>query len=642
MKRVLFDIEANDLLDDVTTAHCLVLTDVDTGDVVSCTDSAPGFTPMREGLRILSEAEAIYGHNIIGYDLPVLQKLYPDFRWQGTVFDTLVMCRLLFAHIKDTDYLRARRNQLPGRLIGSHSIEAWGYRLKVKKDDYTGWCEENGIEDPWAEWRPEMQSYCEQDVQANVALLRYLRTRKPPKNPVSLEHDLAWYLTQQERNGWPLNFEAAVRLQAELAQRRQILEQDMIDHFGSWVEPRLHKGEVVEFTPKRNNSRYGYVQGAPACKLQIVEFNPGSRNHISGRLQSVYGWEPKEFTPSGDPKVDESTLKGLDVPIAEQMVEYFTIQKRLGQLAEGKHAWLVHMTDDRIQGGRMTGVPHIHHSASNVTITHRHRHSHPNLAQVPANRAPYGEACRSLFTVPPGWKMVGADASGLELRCLAHYMAKWDKGAYGKIILEGDVHTANQEALLSAVDGVTRDHAKTFIYAYLYGAGDRKLGSILLPTASEEEQRALGKKLRAAFEQQIPALGYLVDGVKSRVKKYTKAKKAPWIPGLDGRRVYVRHEHAALNTLLQSAGAIICKAWIREFDRRLCERFDTEPGGGWDHEWAALGWIHDEVQLAVRPDVAQEVGETVVDSIRHIEKVFDLRLPLDGEFSVGSNWSETH
>jgi DNA polymerase I len=629
MRHVCWDVEADGLLDEATRIHSLVIQDLETGVVLSCTDDSDEYEPISTGLAILQEADRHYGHNLIGYDIPVLEKLYPDFRVKHPhkVFDTLVMTQLRYAHIKESDYARAQRGDLPSKLIGSQGLDAWGCRLGVEKSDYQGWCKEAGIEDPWAQWTPEMQSYCEQDVKVNVMLVEKLR-KAGAISKESLEADLAlsWYLAQQERNGWPIHEENLRDLIYGLSSRKQELEQTMIEHFGSWYQPDK------EFVPKRDNSRYGYVEGCPVTKVKLVEFNPNSRHHIADRLQKLYGWEPKKFTPTGLPEVSEDTLEGLDIPFADELNEYLMLDKRLGQVATAKQAWTEHMTDKGYQGGQLTGCQHIHHSIRRVTITHRHIHSHPNLGQVPRVGTPWGAESRRCFTVPDGWVLLGSDADGLELRCLAHYMARYDGGAYAKALLEGskddgtDIHSMNAKAL-----DLSRDDAKTWIYAWLYGAGDAKLGSI----SGRSVQASRAQKTR--FLKRIPALKMLKDSIARAIKK-------GWILLPDDRRVYIRHEHAALNTLLQGSGSIIIKHWIVEFNRRLCERYGTPPGGGWQFPWAALGWIHDEVQVAVNPERADphEAGKIITSSLPPIGEKFGWRLPLTAGFDLGQTWEETH
>jgi len=351
------------------------------------------------------------------------------------------------------------------------------------------------------------------------------------------------------------------------------------------------------------------IQEGPPRKKH-TPFNPGSRHHIYRVFKEKYDWKPQSFTPSGEPKIDEQILSTLKFPEAELLSEYFLLDKRIGQLAEGNQAWLRLVKSGRIHGSVNT----------NGAVTGRCTHSHPNIAQVPACGKPSGAECRALFITRTGWKLVGADASGLELRCLAHYMAHWDKGEYVKVLLEGDVHTANQEAA-----GLpTRDNAKTFIYAFLYGAGDEKIGSIV------GAGRKVGKALKDRFLKMLPALGYLVGTVKQAAGK-------GYIKGLDGRMLRIRSSHAALNTLLQSAGAIIMKYALVEADR-LLQKAGYQPGV--DYEF--VGNIHDEFQCECRPEIAEEVGNIFVEAIRNAGKFFDFKCPLDGDYKIGDSWRETH
>jgi DNA polymerase-1 len=638
MRHAVFDIETDGLLDSLTRVHCLVLQDLDTGEGVSCADQ-PGYRPLAEGLKLLEAAEKVYGHNIITFDIPALQKVYPGFRLQGKAMDTFVVCSFRWAHQKDLDFDLFKRGKLPGKLIGRHTLEAWGHRLGEHKGEYAAWCEQHGITDPWSQWSPEMQTYCEQDVVVNTKLVQHIRGAGGlGHEALEIEHELAFYLAAQERNGVPFDMDKAVALQAEMVARREDLRQKLVARFG-------HKEKVITktFTPKVNNAKRGYTKGVPVTttKVESSEFNPNSTAHVTWALQTYYDWQPKVFTDTGVASVTDETLAGLKhVPEASLIREFLLTQKRLGMLAEGKQAWMKHA-----KVNPATGLYHIHHRVKqNEAVTHRAAHASPNLAQVPAVESGkdgvlwgyeggYGANCRQLFTVPSGWVMVGADASGLELRCLAHYMATWDGGAYGDVVLNGDIHTTNQQAAGLA----TRAEAKTFIYAFLYGEGDLARGAKFLPPSATDQQKILkGRQISQRFMKGLPALGKLVSVCK---QKTLKNKGPGYLIMPDGRRTYIRHEHAALNSLLQAAGAIICKRWIVEFNRRLTERFGPQ---GWDGQWAALAWIHDEVQLAVRPEIAEEVCQILVASIEFITQHFRWKLPLTGEAKVGRNWKETH
>lgn len=655
MKKVIFDLESNGLLDTLTVCHSLVVRDADSGELLlSCTDNPEGlklgYRPIEEGLSLLSEADIIYAHNGVGFDVPALEKLYPDWTYRGKLMDTLLVAQFRWAHIKELDYGRARRGSFPAHYAGSHMLEAWGYRLGVHKGEYKDWCKQQGIEDAWETWRPEMQTYCEQDTEVTWHLVQKIR-RSGGITPLALEveHKLARYLGYQSRSGWPLDMEKVIDLVGTLSARREELGNELRDHFGYWYAPD-GKPKVPKRTIRRKTDTPGVkelvTEGAEYQKVKQVEFNPASRQHIARCLSDRYGWKPASFTPSGQPQVDEEALKGFDSPVTPLLLEYLTVDKRLGQLSEGKQAWLNHITDKGYQGGSLTGLQHIHHRCKqNHAVTHRASHSNPNVAQVPRVGSDYGAECRECWTVPEGWVLVGADASGLELRCLAHYMAKYDGGAYGKVVVEGDIHAENRDALgLTGPDG--RHAAKNgFIYPFLYGAGDVLIGSNLrgagapIPIArkagisDEDFDKAIGGRYRKKFLKGLPALKYLVEALKEKVRD------PRYLVMPDGRRTYIRHPHAVLNSLLQAAGAIICKLWIVRFADKAYERFG-EPG--WAGKWVPLGWIHDELQIAARPEIAEELGQILVETIREVGVELEWRCPLDGEAKIGMNWKETH
>lgn len=585
--------------------------------MISCTDSAPGFTSLKDGLRVLMKCERAYGHNILAFDLPAIQKLYPKWKRPKECFDTYVTAAMRYSHIKDRDFLQARKGSFPMNLIGRHSLEAWGHRLNVPKGDV----------DSWEKWTPEMQTYCEQDTAVTRALILHIRKYGVSAEAVKTEHALAQYLIQQEANGWPFDHDKALELQAILAVKRERLGAELRKFFPSW------KVSLGMFTPKRDDKKRGYKKGVPIERFKVKEFNPDSTAHIADRLTKMYGWKPTVFTPKGRPQVDENCLKGLTYPPIEALREYLLVGKRLEQLAEGKQAWLKTMQLDK-----EIGMYAIHGRVlQSGTVTHRAAHYKPNLGQVPATPKPYWKECRELFTVPDGdWLELGADVSGLELRCLAHYMALYDNGEYGKSVLApkdslDEIHLKNATIL-----GTIRPIGKTWFYAFLYGAGDGKLGKILLPGASAHKQQKRGKEARAQFLAGLPALGSLVKGIKKKV-----AKKG-YLELIDGRRVYIRSEHAALNSLLQGTGAVICKRWIVEAATRMQNERGIPLGGGWNYDYAAMGWVHDEVQNAVRSHAVKYVGDTLLASIRAMTSHFEFRIPLDGEVKTGANWAECH
>lgn len=661
-ERFIYDIETNGLLDKMDTIHCLVLYDLDTKELLSFrNDGHPdNYERLIEGVHLLNNAKKRIGHNIIKFDEPALHMLFPWFtpNVAGVTIDTLTLCRLIKPNVADSDKMRVKRGTLEGRLIGSHGLEAWGQRLGEWKGDFSkvrqaeimaanpDLTKAEAMHLVWATWSQEMQDYCDQDVLTNLAIYRWCQKAGYSRQAVSDELDMAYLCAKIEANGFPFNEAKAGTLYGTLAGRRAQLEDALKETFGSWVEPVggtftpsspnksmgydgvtrwefLEGGPVPEemMTPKglpnAHAKRMGVrriFEGYPLTKIKIIEFNPASRIHIADRLTKLYGWKPEEFTPDGRPKVDEEVMAKLPYDCGPLLTEYFTVIKRLGQLAEGNQAWLKLVRNGRIHGSYNTVG----------AVTRRMTHSNPNIAQVPGCGADYGAECRELFGPGDGWIQVGTDASGLELRMLAHYMARWDDGAYGEVILNGDIHTHNQ-----TLAGLPeRNMAKTLIYAFLYGGGDGKLGEIVGGTASD------GKSLRAKFLDGLPALAKLVQAVK------TKAKLHKHLNALDQGLLHVRSEHSALNTLLQSAGALVCKKWSVLIEKELLEQGYKH---GWDGDFVFMANIHDENQIACRtPEIADAVEKASASAMNKVRDYYGIRIRLDVDSKRGLNWKDCH
>jgi DNA polymerase I-like protein with 3'-5' exonuclease and polymerase domains len=414
--------------------------------------------------------------------------------------------------------------------------------------------------------------------------------------------DVQRIISKQEKKGWQFDTKKAERLHIELTQEleqaRETLERVFFPLF-------LPDGKVR--TPKRPFRRLGVTTVGQNQPIKLTTFNPGSGNHIVRWVTLLYGEQDWNYTEKGNPKTDADSLIELfsEHDWAKPLLHYLEVQKLLGQLAEGPKAWLKAVKDD----GRIYGSADILGA-----VTGRFTHSNPNLAQVPSSTAYKGKEARSLFTVKRGYKLVGADASGLELRTLSHYLARHDGGRYGDTVLEGDIHTANQ----TSAGLPTRDMAKTFIYGFLYGAGDAKIGQIVKGGQKE------GAMLKRRFLSKTVGLSSLVEGVK-------KAAKRGYLVGLSGRRLYVRSPHSALNTLLQSAGAYYMKYWLIEIDKRL-ENFDA----------SFVGNIHDEVQMEVREDQAEEVAKILEQAFIDVGEAIGMRIKMEGEAKIGNTWEETH
>lgn len=652
MARV-FDIETDGLLEVVSKIHCLVIRDTVTKEVRTFVGGQ-----IVSGLKELMEGDdLLVPHNGIKYDIPVIEKLYPWWRVdRHRIYDTLVVARLIYSNIKDIDTGLMKKGKLPGKEFGKHTLKAWGYRLGEHKGEYADWYKAKAGDsyqdgDEWKVFCQEMLDYCVQDTVVTSQLFEKLMSKDYSPTAIMIEHKIAWLMAQQERNGFCFDEAKAALLYAKLAARRAELEKQCASLFSPW------QVRLPDMIPKRDNRAKGYVKGVPVQKWKTVVFNPNSRDHIANRLRELYGWEPTDFTESGKPKIDEEVLGKLDFPPCKLLTEFLLVQKRISQLAEGEQAWLKLVKKGKIHGS----------VNPNGAVTGRASHAFPNISQVPASSSPYGHDCRELFTVPPGWILVGADASGLELRCLAHFMARYDAGEYGRVLLDGDIHWVNTQSmgLTSAArikddkyHDVLRAGAKTFIYGFLYGSGDEKAGRIVfdiilkckalgLPyeellqhffggneSPTSDDLKHAGAKLKSSFMKKLPALKKLIDAV----KKAAKEKK--YLKGLDGRHIHIRSLHSCLNALLQGAGALVCKYWLIILDEEL-QALGLKHG--WDGDYAFCAWSHDECQIACRTqEVADLVAKVAPQMVTKAGEFFNFRCRLDGESKIGLTWADTH
>ena len=510
--------------------------------------------------KYLDSCDLIIMHNGICFDAPVLRKNWNITMKQNQMCDTLVLSRLLSPSLE-----------------GGHSLDAWGQRLGFAKGDFKDF--DSG-------YSAEMESYCIQDTLVTEKLYLHLtaelNTKKFEERSIKLEHNVQAIIAKQEENGFKLNERDAITFLTTLQGKLAVLETELQNIF-----------------PTKTILRVSEKTGKP-LKPIIEPFNPGSRKQIGERLIEK-GWKPEKFTENGQAIVDEGTLEGLDFPEAKAIAEYLLLQKRIAQIK----SWLdVVQPDGRVHGRVIT----------NGAVTGRMTHHSPNMAQVPSCGSPYGEDCRDLWIVEKGYKLVGIDASGLELRMLAHYMKD---DAYIYEVTQGDIHSANQKA--AGLE--TRAQAKTFIYAFLYGAGAAKIGKVVGAGAKE------GQKLIDSFLENTPKLRVL----REKVARISKSEGS--LPGLDGRRLHIRSDHAALNTLLQGAGAIVMKQALVILDERLSKL-------GIDYKFVAN--VHDEWQIEVEEAYADMVGKLGVQAIESAGRVLEMRCPLSGEYRVGNSWKETH
>ena len=400
----------------------------------------------------------------------------------------------------------------------------------------------------------------------------------------------------------------------QLQQRKQELETELKQVF-----PPIEHEEW--FVPKVNNKNRGYVKGVPFRKVRQEEFNPGSRQQIVERLKAKYNWTPDKTTEKGNPILDDDVLEKLPYPEAKPLAEYMLIKKRLGQLQEGKNAWIKLVSADSVMHGDVV---------TNGCITGRCSHRNPNMAQVPAVYSPYGKECRALFHAPDDWTLIGVDAKALELRCLAGYLAKWDDGAYAKLVVdpEVDIHTYNQEMFGVA----TRDISKRLLYGLLYGCGSLKAGTII--DSNEKDEAVLRKQGSTAinsFMRGVPALQHLKDKLALNLTQRT------YLIGLDGRPLYCRSEFKALNVLLQAAGALIMKQVVINLHNNM-----RDQGFVYDVDWHQHGMIHDEIQLSCPPHLVDAVTAQALKSFPQSQEFFGFACPIEGDAKTGKTWFDTH
>ena len=573
-RRLIVDIETDSL--DANTIHVVVTKDVDTKEIRSFRD--------RElfCLYIHSVPSYFIMHNGLYFDAPILNRIWKAGIKASDCIDTLLLSRL-FNPIRES----------------GHSLEAWGLRFGSRKIDFKN----------FEIYSEEMLQYCKQDVEITEKLFFYLleEGKDFSEECITLEHEVQHIINKQEQRGFNFDVRKAQLLLADLMQKSNNIETEITKKWQPLV--KMDKEIKLRYTKAGRLSKVGLAGvnnalatvGGNYSRIKYVPFNLSSRQQIVDRLSRL-GWKPKKFTDKGHAIVDENVLSKINIPEAKQIAEYLTLEKRNAQIK----AWIeAAEKDERVHGSVITCG----------TITTRMAHNSPNLAQVPSARKPYGEECRNCWIPSEGNSLIGIDASGLELRMLAHYMNDKD---YTKEVVDGDIHSVNQ--LVAGLQ--SRDQAKTFIYAFIYGAGDAKIGLIV------GGNRHDGRQLKERFLDRTPALAKLRERV-------FRAAKTGKIKGLDGRYLKIRAEYAALNVLLQGAGAIVMKKALSIFYKDLLKNKYRAS------EYFVAN-IHDEWQLDVPSNIAEVVANLGVRAIRDTAQALNLNCPLDGEYKIGNCWSATH
>ena len=611
---LIFDLEGNGLLETITRLHCIVISELGKDHVYEY-----GPEQITEALAHLARADTLIGHNIQSYDLPVLRKLC---EWAPRpacrIVDTLIAGRLILPHLAkiDSEVAARAKDAAFGQIYGKYALEAWGVRLGIAKI---------GVEiDNFAEWSPEVQARCVSDVIVCKGLWQLLQPDGYPRAALELEHNVSAICDRITTDGVPFDTAAAEQLRKCWKTRRSELEAQLRNQFP---------------TVKNLNSR-----------VQI------------GALLEARGWQPEQRTEKTKrPVIDDAVLETLPAiyPEFDGLAEHYILGRRLGQLANGKQAWISNVhTDGRLHGGLIhIGTPHS-----------RAKHLQPNMAQVPNHKkgAPFAAECRALFRHPNNWVFVTCDQSNLQDRGFAHYLAAHDGGAYAQTFAAGiDQHWQTAIALglipqetarnkSGKVHTTIREGAKTFRYAFLFGAGGLRIGQIIAHTVravmaiapgstlcaqfwagnkhpSEAVLRQTGRRIFNRFITATPGLRKL------RANLSAEHRRRGWVEGLDGRRIPTEADYKSLNRIVTASEAVICKRWLIDVYAELCERFHYGPDG----DAHLVLWIHDELVVCCKPAIADLVGELLVRHARKAGEPYGFRVPLDADFKIGRDWAGT-
>lgn len=600
------DVESDGFLDVMTRLWTVQITDAEDDNVVVYADQ-PGYPPISEAISRLQAADQYVFHFGLGFDLHAINKIYPGAIVREKMLDTLVMARLAFPEERD------------------HSLKAWGRRMELLKGEYTG---------DFSKFDEELVTYARQDVVVGRALFQKVKHVMTWGHSCGLEHRVAWAIRQQELNGFTFDVPAAEELAAELREEKARLTDEL-----QAVFPPLER--VVAFTPKVNNTKRGYVKGQLFLKKHHEVFNPASRANVAERLQAL-GWKPQKFGEDGVPAIDEKILGAMKHPLAKVLQRFFRVEKQLGMLADGRSGWLRLVKPSGRIHGRVN---------PNGTRVGRMSHSGPNLAQADKRDI----RMRALFIPKAGWKLVGCDGEGIQLRILAHYLSRYDGGQLAERLVNGDsskrtdAHSANLKSLVQSKvfpselwdEGFDagRQGAKVMIYAKLFGSSDAGLGHSAVDVcrraglpAPRIPFRELGRMANVALARSMSGLDKLEKdaGAKVVANKY--------LVGLDGRHVPLIHPRLALVSLCQSGEAVVMKTSLDDF------YFDAAPANGWVHgvDYAQCVNVHDEVQLEARPEIAKALGATFAACITRAGVTLGLRCAFAGKSAVGDSWAATH
>lgn len=676
-----WDTESPGLLHQADKLHCLALK-VD-GKLISYADQK-GYLSNAAGVEAVNAVDLRVAHNGQDHDDRLTRKVYGRELLNGSSLDTLIISRLLYTQIGRQG---PNNHRLPPKLKMRHSLEAWGWRLGERKIDYShikaerikaehpDWTADQVMTEVWGTWEPEMSSYMDQDVHTLEKLFHWLMSRKPPMAAVETEHKFAYIMRRQEKWGFTFDMDEALKLQAEVAEKAQILEAELIESFGDfWMagKEKTNKGtravKMTEF-PNVTTRRFGkggkelqpyigppkchYEDGAKWTPVEFVQFKPSSPIHVEKMFRQRYGWRPKHFTDKGAVKLDDEVLRQLTYPEADKLADLYSLNKIIGYVSTGKNAWLKTAVQEGPDGkpatpGGFGFYEWRQHGRVNTigTYTFRCSHSNPNVAQVPTRDPTYGHRCRALFTARKGFRLLGFDGSGMQLRLMAHHMAEFDEGRYAQVFVrDEDPHEFMRDSIgvdLMGEGKEGRAKGKTIDYALPFGGGELRLGSIVSPHASDAEKKRIGKAVK---ERLGPTFGEGFDKLKNKIRTYVEEKG--YLVGLDGRKAYTNKAHTGLSTLLQMGEAIVMRVALIILDEELQARgykcgvlSDGSVNPDCDYEFAAN--VHDEAQMDVREELVDEVTTLALWCVAEAGRRLGLRCPLKSDVKVGNNWQETH
>lgn len=611
---VIFDIETDNLYHKVTKLHCIALKRIGIDKDVLLFSSSEG--NINTALDILYSADRLIGHNIIQYDIPVLEKLY-NIKLTRNVLDTLNLSMICFPEYQ------------------KHGLEDWGTRLGFEKfnpvtgKEYTDeeWKERKKIKQTvWDNYTEEMGAYCKQDVRVTELVLWKCNVDELDPNVIKLSNDFSWIIADQVNNGCRIDKEGLEKLQAQIEVEEKRASEELLKQLPTFID---YDFKVYKRNNKNQNIKAGDIE---AIEIK-TPFNLQSTYHWMRYLKEKYGFEPPLVRRKGKeeptPCLDDEVLAGIEdkYPEVKDLLLWKTANKIRKMIYTGDTS-VYNLLDEKgiIRGGVKT----------DGTVSGRCSHNNPNLATMPGVRTnddgiilgirgKYAYEVRSLFIPRDGFVQVGFDAKGLEYMCLAHYIN--NKHFSVDVIENGDIHTFTQNAL----GFETRKQAKTFEYAYLYGAGKQKLADGLSQGTGHTVTVQDVNKYIKKFTDALPGLEELHNNLREQFRNKGT------ITGLDGRELHARSEHSLLNLLLQSSGAVVMKYCL------VCFKEELDKVGMKSHtDYSFLLNVHDEIQAEVKPDKVELYKECAQRAVDRTNKELKLNCKLQIDIKVGKSWAECH